>query len=172
MTPRAEIKASKADYVLNHGLSVLDEYGCLKVPFLLILAMVYLARHPLVPLAVFAAGGKNGPMSYLLDASHLLLYISCSIPALAVLLAWNHRLPAGRAVVRWIWARGQWLLLLAALSDMAVRLYLTENLLKGLAIAQLLLDGYVIFYIFISVRVRDVFAEFPAPEEPTQGEPP
>lgn len=158
-------------YILHHGPSVLDRHGCLKVPFLLAVAMVYLARHPLLMPLIFYSlrkTGETGGMNALLDASHFLPYLACSIPALAVLLAWNHRQPAGGARVRWIWARGQWFLLLSALFDMAARLYLTENLFKGLALAQVLLDGYVILYIFISARVRCVFADFPEPEETTQ----
>jgi len=162
---------SKTDYVLSHGPSVLDRHGCLKVPFLLAVAMVYLARHPLLmPLVYYSLKktGETGSMNVLLDASHFLLYFACSLPALVVLMAWNYRLPTGGTRVRWIWARGQWFLLLSALFDMAARFYLTENLFKGLALAQLLLDGYVILYIFISARVRDAFADFPAQEATTQ----
>lgn len=141
------------------------------MPFLLVAAVAYLARHPfLMPIVFYSLrrSGETGGMGVLLDASHFLLYMACSIPALAVLMAWNHRLPAGGSRARWVWARGRWFLLASALLDLAVRILLTANLLKGLALLQLLLDVYVVVYIFVSARVRDVFADFPAPEEPTQ----
>ena len=132
-------------------------------------ALIYLARHIFLPIIVFALARKSqsGDLFYLLGGTHANLYMLVSLPALMVLVIWGRRGPASPELMRWAWRRGRRFIALSALLDLGLRLTLTANLFKGLAIAQCLLDFYILVYLRISPRVRQVFEDFPEPPQTT-----
>jgi len=135
---------------------------CLKVPFWLGLSIAFLSRHILTPIAVFAIARKTGntEMNYLLSEIGV-AHIFASMPALLVLTAWFKRNPSSPVWVRHVWLNGRMLLIISAMADLSLRLVMTVNWWKPLAVAFVLLDIYVVIYIVISQRVRDVFTDFP-----------
>ena len=149
--------------VLSYDPWCYDNNLCLKVPFILALSIFYLSRHVIVPLIVFSIERKtqSEDMFYLLSGSNTLIYLPCGLAALVVALCWARRTPKAGTMVRRLWGRGRLWLLASALLDIGIRIATTTNLLKGFTLALLLLDIYVVLYLFISVRVRDVFADFP-----------
>ncbi|HUN74174.1 MAG TPA: DUF2919 family protein [Steroidobacteraceae bacterium] len=152
----------------------LDDYNgdlCLKPPLLLWIAMLYLSRGIL--LFVLSTTGSMAALSS--DAVTLLRgslspeMVIPSVMAAAVLCALLRRMPSASKPVRWIWTNGQFLLAAAALADLVLQL-LDSPLLRGDTYDQpawplvaATVDLYFLAYVFASRRVRDVFADFPAP---------
>ncbi|HWP00060.1 MAG TPA: DUF2919 family protein [Methylococcus sp.] len=152
-----------------------DDHLCLKVPFALVVSILYLSRHLILPLVVFATARKTGTgdLMYLIGEAHAWIFLLASVPAAFLVLAWARRTPAAGAMVRRIWRSGRWLLVTSALLDLGLRLWLTSDFLRGFTIAAVLLDGYIMIYLFMSPRARDVFRDFPAASSPvTTKEPP
>jgi hypothetical protein len=152
-----------------------DNHLTLKPPLLLWIAVVYLSRAITLPVLVklSALGGGSADttefMRGLFSASTLLP----SGVAAIVLYPLLRRSPSASERARWIWARGRLLLGTAAVLDFV--LSLTGGLawhgeLANPSPATLLteaFDLYFLAYILASRRVRDTFADFPAPLEVT-----
>jgi hypothetical protein len=82
-----------------------NDYLVLKVPLLLALAMVFLSRHLVLPLAAIVASfkrGGSGSMNYLIGSEHGMAFILGSLPAILVLFAWIKRQPESGPRIRWI----------------------------------------------------------------------
>jgi len=147
-----------------------DDNLCLRPPFLLWLAMLYLSRGIL--LFVLSAAGSLAALSSdtltLLRGSLSLGVVIASSMGAAVLYALLRRGRRASRAVRWVWNNGQVFLGAAALADAVLQL-LGSPLLHGdpydqtvWPLAAAALDLYFLAYIFASRRVRDVFADFPA----------
>jgi hypothetical protein len=156
----------------RYGLNDYNNDFCLKPPLFLWIAMVYLSRGIL--LFVLSAAGSMAALSSdtvtLLRGSLSPEMVIPSVIAAAVLCALVRRVPSASKPVRWIWTNGQFLLAAAALADLVLQL-LNSPLLHGDAydqsawpLAAATLDLYFLAYVFGSRRVRDVFADFPAPD--------
>jgi hypothetical protein len=70
--------------------------------------------------------------------------------------------------VRWIWARGQILLAVSAILDIALQAIAAIgqgeiNNLSLLSAAAAVVDLYFLVYVLAASRVRHVFSEFPDP---------
>ena len=143
-----------------------DNFLCLKVPFALAVSIFYLARNLIVPFTVFAIARKtqSEDMFYLLSDANSLIYLLCSLPALVIAVCWSRRTPKGGIWVRWLWSQGRGWLTASALLDLSLRIATTTNFFKGFTLAACLLDIYIVVYLFMSVRVRDVFEDFPEAE--------
>lgn len=142
--------------------------GTLRVGWLLWLILAFLTRHwmLLVMGAVTAlVGSPSGAGAS--DSSALYSgpwYLLTSLPALALLAAAARRQASSGRPVRWLWQHGRWLLLAAALGDLALLIAtgygrLTE--LSELHIVGGLLDLYILAYLLRSRRLRRRFADFP-----------
>jgi len=95
-------------------------------------------------------------------SSGTLLY-SC-IPALLVIISMAGRKPTTGHWLRWIWQKGQWLLLLAIVLEMAFFTWYFVQGTKKINEVNLMfiyIDLVLIFYLMKSQRVRDAFAQFP-----------
>jgi len=158
----------------RYGLNHYDANFCLKPPFLLSLAMLYLSRGILLLLlsSVGSLAALSSDTVMLLRGSIKLGTVIPSILGASLLYALGRRVPSASKAVRWIWSNGQVLLAAAALADVTVQL-LNSPLLYGDAYDQTawplvaaMLDLYFLVYVFASRRVRDVFADFPAPDGP------
>ena len=147
-----------------------DDNWCLKPPLLLWIAIVYLSRAISLPLAAALcslAGVGADTVSLLRDLWSADAVLSSSIAA-AVFYALCRRVPSASEAVRWIWRHGRMLLAIAALLD--VCLSLMTPIRQGAGSHQALLfvvgagiDVYFLLYVLLARRVRDTFAEFPAP---------
>ena len=157
----------------TYSLSSYDDHFCLKPPALLWLAAVYLSRAMVLIFAsdvASVARAGAGVVAMLRSAVSVYALIP-SLIAAPVLYALVSRAPSSRKLVRWIWARGRMILIVAAILDCAVSLAAsgiaggeTADLNAGLLLAAVF-DVYFLVYIVATRRVRDVFADFP-PFEP------
>jgi len=143
---------------------------CLKPPLLLWVAVLYLSRAITLPIAM-AIGHFAGVDSRAITSIRAFWSVDALIPSLmavVILYALCRRVPTAPSLVRWIWARGQIFLAVAAVLDIALILialirqgeFSEVPLLPMLAAA---VDAYFLVYILAARRVREAFAEFPMP---------
>lgn len=152
-----------------YPFSAYDDEGCLKPPMMLWVALLYLARGLVLP-PIMGMGHWSGVNS---DALGLLrelwqpLQLIPALMVLPVLCAAFRRVPQAWDSLRWIWRQGRPIMILAALSDVAVgivSLIQRGNLDDGLVVPvfSALLDGYVVLYLLLASRVGDTFRDFPS----------
>lgn len=149
-----------------------DHHFCLKIPTLLAASIVFLCRDFLTPvlLAVTSLGGGANNLDWLSATQQPLWYLR-EMPSVGVFYAMLRRAPTGDAVARWAWRHGRGLLALAvALQSAPTMLALlapaSGHLPPGWpAVCLLALDLFVLCYVLLSGRVRDVFSDFPAPTD-------
>lgn len=148
-----------------------DRYLALKPSPLLVLVMLYCARHPFFVLLAFNPSRKLGA-----DLSFLQHYTTPAtllfgLPALVLIAAWSQRNPDAKPLWRTIWHHGKALLWssLAAhfvfLAHSAGPDILYSYVLSDasrLALTNLGIDLLALYYLWRSPRVTDVFADFPA----------
>jgi hypothetical protein len=145
-----------------------DDNFCLKPPFLLWLALLFLSRGVLLPFVIglsASGGGNSESIKYLKDV----FATNALIPALIaapVLLALLRRAPRASALFRWLWTHGRSLLTLSALIDLtfALRIVFEEGTVDQAAFGAIVsagIDTYFLLYLLTVRRVRDSFSEFP-----------
>ncbi len=155
----------------SYASSSYDGYSCLKPPLLLWVAMLYLSRGFTLPMAM-GIGSYAGVDARAIALCRNLWSAYALLPsavAAVVLLAAILRVPGASQGVRWIWARGRMLLVVALGLDFAQLLvplvahgeFDDQVFLSLLAAAA---DVYLLLYILKARRVRDAFAEFPFSE--------
>jgi hypothetical protein len=158
-----------------YSSSQYDEYFCLKPPLLLWAAILFLSRSISLPL-VIGLGNFAGVDAAALTELRRFWSLDNLLPSLlaAVLLyAVVRRVPTAPAAVRFIWSHGQKLLVLAAAIDFvqaAITIFRMANLSDEvlLSVGCAAIDTYFLLYLLLARRVKDAFAEFPAPlEAPT-----
>jgi hypothetical protein len=160
-----------------------NDNNVLKVSWPLKLVLLY-AIKPYIPGLIPAVGNMMGGIgkilmdlvptatkdfAYQYFISHLLW--TC-LPALVlVIVALKRNLPkapqAGR-FVRWSWKNGRELLMFVFILEIAMILvYLVAGLKKPdeVFLMVLYLDAMAIFFLVKSQRVREIFAEFPLPDD-------
>ena len=160
---------SKRLEIGKYGLHSYDDFLCLRPPGLLIASLVFLCRGLLVFGLFGLSGGVPEAFKGIVDSETLWRGCLAAAPAVLVLYALFARVPTAPAFVRWIWRHGRGLMLLAALSYIAVaaaqfgvdprRWHGTGSLVaKIVVLAELGTIGYV----FLSSRVRQTFLDFPS----------
>jgi hypothetical protein len=147
-----------------------DQYLCLRPPLLLWAAVLYLSRAISLPL-VLGIGSLGGGTSDTMDMVHGLFgyhTVGSSFVAFPVLCAFAVRSPDAGRWVRWTFAHGRVLLAAAAAVDAVltltgVTLASVENADARVAASLFgtVIDGYLLGYLLLSKRVRDVFSDFP-----------
>ena len=157
----------------SYPASYYDDQMCLKPPLLLWVAVLYLSRAITLPVAM-AIGHFAGVDSRAIESFRAFWSLDALIPSLiaaVILYTLIRRVPTAPRLVRWIWARGQIFLGIAAVLDIA--LILNRLIHQGeindsslLPIAAAAVDAYFFAYILAARRVRRAFAEFPAPFSP------
>jgi hypothetical protein len=161
----------KTDHPRRYNVAAYDQHLCLKPPWLLWICAFYLSRAFSLPVILgmssLAGGSANttGLMSGLFNPSTLVP--SCI--AFLVLFSLVARSPSGGRGVRWIFARGRLLLVLAAVIDLGLavgsmslqQVEAGDERVAGLLLSAFF-DVYFLIYLLFSKRVRDVFADFPA----------
>jgi DUF2919 family protein len=150
--------------------SSFDDDMCLKPPWLLWLAVIYLARAILLPV-VIGIGHFAGVDEQAFVALRSVWSFEGMVPALMalpLLYALIRRGPAAGKVTRWIFAHGCGIVAVSAAVDAglaAIRLaapahFGDESIVP---IGSVLVDGYFFAYVLIARRVRDCFSDFPPP---------
>ncbi len=149
-----------------------DHQLCLKPPLLLWVAVFYLSRAITLPIAM-AVGHFAGVDPAAIAVVRDLWSVDGLIPSLMaaiMLYALCRRVPTSSKTVRWVWAHGRILLAVAASLDIVLlmiapllRRELDDQSLPSVLAA--LVDLYFLIYILAARRVRDAFAEFPAPPD-------
>lgn len=158
---------------LTYSPSSYDNHFCLKPPALLWLAAIYLSRAMVLIFAAdiaWVARAGNDVVTMLRGAASVYALIP-SVIAAPVLFALVARAPTSRKLVRWIWTHGRAILIVAAILDFVASLAASgivggdaADLSAGFLVAAAF-DVYFLVYIVATRRVRDVFADFPTPEQ-------
>jgi len=165
----------RSDYDIN---DFLDD-GTLCVSGTLWLVMLYLSRHLL--LLVLGAISTFFTSQQGLDASGFSVlysspvFLAASLPAAAVVVASLCRRPAAGSLVRGLWRSGRWLLVAAAIIDLALIGWTIatsaptypDTVLFTLGV----LDAYALLFLLRSARARDTFSAFPARPAPPERAP-
>jgi hypothetical protein len=156
-----------------YSSSSFDDDMCLKPPLLLWLAVIYLTRAILLPIAI-GVGHFAGVDQRAFDSLRSLWSSGAVAPALValpLLYALIRRGPGAGRITRWIFARGRILVVVSAAIDLglsAIRLgtaggFGDESIVP---IGSILMDGYFLVYVLAARRVRDSFSDFPPPNQP------
>jgi hypothetical protein len=151
--------------------SYYDHYDCLKPPAMLWFAVFYLSKAITLPVAA-GIGSFAGVNSAALSMIKGFWNINSLVPSLiaaVILYALCRRVPTASGAVRWIWARGRFILALSAGIDLVLSVIppirlgeINDEVLWSLINAAI--DAYFLLYILTVRRVRDAFSEFPPPE--------
>ncbi|HLZ99044.1 MAG TPA: DUF2919 family protein [Steroidobacteraceae bacterium] len=150
-----------------------DEDMCLKPPLLLWLAVLFLSRAVMLPIAIGIGhiAGVNAQAMTLLRGFWSEDQLLPAVIAIPVLYAFWRRVPSASGMVRWIWARGRIFLALAAGLDIFLPVIarfwhgdVNDQFVVALFTSGM--DAYFLVYIFAARRVRDTFADFPPPAAP------
>jgi hypothetical protein len=164
--------AKSYDLTKYHPWSFDDDF-CLKPPFLLTAAMVYLCRSFLFMLLIITAttrGSSSGGLEgFLPSGDHPMSIGLTGLPALLVLYARVRRSSKAGNFVRWIWRNGRALLGLSAVLELgsgALLIYANSGQSHDgdlFRFGLMILDTYILLYVSISRHVKDVFSDFPVP---------
>jgi hypothetical protein len=159
-----------SDPAHSYPASYYDDQMCLKPPFLLWVAVLYLSRAITLPIAM-ALGHFAGVDSSAISSIRVFWRLDALIPSLiavAVLYALCRRVPTAPRLVRWIWVRGRIFLAGAAVLDLVLLsiALVRQGEVSDFSLPSLIaatVDGYFLVYILAARRVRQTFSEFPAP---------
>ena len=153
----------------SYSPSNYDDEMCLKPPLLLWLAVLFLCRAIMLPVAIgigHVAGVNADAMTQLRDfwSADQLVPAAIAIPVLCA-LCW--RSGSAPDALRRIWVRGRVLLALSAAVDIALPIasQLWQRQITDQFVVTLFASGvdvYFLVYILAARRVRDTFLDFPA----------
>jgi hypothetical protein len=155
----------------TYNPSAYDDNFCLKPPGLLWLAVLFLSRaFLLLVIYVVSSLSRVSPEALATLRGTVSIYaFAPSLVAAPVLFALLRRAPSATKLVRWFWAHGRTILILAAILDCAVSIS-GSGLIDGdvanlnpLSLLAASFDIYFLVYILATRRVRDAFADFPPP---------
>jgi Protein of unknown function (DUF2919) len=156
-----------------YPLSYYDQHMCLKPPLFLWLAALYLSKAITLPavMGIGAFAGVNSAAIALFHQFWSVYQLAPSLIAFCVFVALVRRAPNASKPLRWIWSHGRLLLSLSAAIDLVMSLVIPiwqgeVNQQAVLSFCAAGIDAYFLLYILVARRVRDVFAEFPAPVAP------
>jgi hypothetical protein len=145
-----------------------DDQMCLKPPFLLWVAVLYLSRALTLPIAM-ALGHFAGVDEKAITLFRGIWSADALIPstiAAVMLYALVRRLPTASPPVRWIWAHGRIVLAVSAVLDIALltMALIRQGEINDQSIWSLVAAGgdlYFLIYILAARRVRHALLEFP-----------
>jgi hypothetical protein len=153
----------KYDFMRYNSLHVLRPHA------LLIVILAYYLKDLLIAIVIAAtaikARGLSPEMRSLLDVSSPKMILS-GMPIMFLIYALLNREPSASDRIRWIWRNGRHFILAAALLNSLLILSETTPLetLAGKALLGFLFFNItILFYIYRSEQVSDVFASFPDP---------
>jgi Protein of unknown function (DUF2919) len=147
-----------------------DDQMCLKPPFLLWVAILYLSRAVTLPI-IMALGHFAGVDEKAITLFRGIWSADALVPsAIAAVMLYSlvRRVSTASPQVRWIWAHGRIVLAVSAVLDIALLAIalIRRGEINDQTIWSLVAAGgdlYFLVYILAARRVRHVFLEFPAP---------
>jgi hypothetical protein len=152
----------------SYAPSNYDDEFCLKPPLILWLAVLYLSRAIMFPVAVSIAhiAGVNADVLTLLRGFWSVGILVPSLIALPVLYSLLGRVPTASDTVCWFWRHGRTFLAVAASIDAVVPFiaqFRSQDLgdASPLWLAASAIDAYFLLYVLGARRIRDTFASFP-----------
>jgi hypothetical protein len=164
----------RGDTSHSYPWSYYDDHMCLKPPLLLWVSVFYLSRAITLPIAM-AIGHFAGVDIHAIEKFRGLWSVDALVPsviAALVLYAMFRRVPTAAKPVRWVWTHGRSFLAASAILDIVLLLIapirdggIDDRSLFSLFAAGV--DVYFLVYLISARRVRQVFAEFPAPLDST-----
>jgi Protein of unknown function (DUF2919) len=143
--------------------------GILRISFWHWIIFIFLSRHVLATVILGAAHGSGKGGGQIIADTHLggLIqpwFLIADIPALLLLIAASNRVEKAGKAVRWVWAKGQFFIL-ASVSIYFLLfglLVFTENFRPAfIDFLLVLLNLFILYYIFKDKYVKDMFADFP-----------
>jgi Protein of unknown function (DUF2919) len=152
-----------------------DRHLTLRVPFHMMLAMLYAARHIFIVMLAYSPGRMMGDAFAFMQPLAAPMHVFAGLPAILVLLAWNQRRPEAKAFWRTIWRNGRLLLSISLLVNFAllaafqgVHAWKTFDFQDSSKLVMLTLgfDLVTVYYLWRVPLVKDVFSEFPKPPSP------
>jgi hypothetical protein len=157
-----------------------DKYMSLKPDFEMWLIMAYFLRPFVMKISTIqmGRGTKSASVSGLKDMVYpndfgFFIAFLATIPVILLLVAYMKRKPGASELVRKIWRNGRNLLVVTATLNVIIifvpfLLDLTHSI-NMLGWAQLAIAIFIIFYLYKTQRVKDVFADFPKDDPETAG---
>lgn len=147
-----------------------NRYGVLSIPGPLWIAMAFLGRHWV--LLIITLASRRSPDAIQLASSSLsAAVLLLEMPVLILAYAGFSRLPSTGAILRFIWRNGRTILAATAVINLGLLAWFLwvadvwrrpELLLASFG----LLDLAIVYGIYKSAYIKQVFMEFPEPVEP------
>ena len=159
----------ESKYLAGHhyGLNDFDKHMCLQPGLVIWLVIAFLMRPYIVMVMSFAQmGNRMGTIDLVYpDRIWFAVDALAALPAvLVVVVSWMRR-PGARALVRRAWHNGRAWLLTSSVANASVAvmsLVLSESSRTTIVSPILLvLSVWCLWFLWVSRRVRDVFADFP-----------
>jgi len=147
-----------------------NRFGVLSIPGPLWLAMAFLGRHWV--LLIITLASRRSPDAIQMASSNLsALVLLLELPVLVLAYAGFSRYPATGKMLRFIWHNGRAILAATAVINLGLLAwFLWHSDVWGrpeLFLASCgLLDITIVYGIYKSAYIKQVFMEFPAPVEP------
>jgi len=155
-----------------YSFSDYDKYMSLKLDFEMWLIITYFLRPFIMKVSTIqmGRGAKSDTVSGLKDLVYphdfgFFIAFLATIPVLLLVFAYAKRKPGASGLVRKIWHNGRMLLMVTAVLNIIIifvpfMVDLTHRI-NVLGWAQLAIAIYIIYYLYITQRVKDTFADFP-----------
>jgi hypothetical protein len=145
-----------------------NRYGVLRVRWPFWLVMVLLLRHLLLLLMIGlshrgAAGDSVGAFATLIDPK----FIPADAPAVILLFATGARVPKSGALARFLWRNGRMLMTLSIATFLGILFWREGHAIARYTLfdaGEIAANLALVAYIWLSRYLRDLFAQFPAPD--------
>lgn len=150
-----------------------DRNLVLKVPFLLMVILLYSVRHLFIVFLAYNPSPKFAGAFAFMQPLASPYFVLADLPAMLVLAAWIRRAPKAGNFVRWIWRHGQVLLSASLLPQFVLLIFLEGGGVwsayfyddrERLVIISLSLNLLVLYFLWRFPLFGDVFADFPKAE--------
>lgn len=154
---------------MTYDFSRYNQYQVLRLNWLVWGILLYMTRHTvLITILLFASGrGRTGGISGVLD-TYEPIYIIADIPVLILFSTLGSRLPGAGRGPRFVWRHGRHAILTSVVAFFAILLArngmneAAYDLITWLNVAATLAVGALVLS---SQYLKDLFAEFPAPQD-------
>jgi len=150
-----------------------DHNLVLKVPFLLMVILLYSVRHLFIVFLAYNPNPKFAGMFGFLQPLASPYFVLADLPAMLVLAAWIRRAPQAGDAIRWIWRQGRTLLTVSLLLQFGLLVYLEGGGVwdayfygerERMAIVSMGLNLMSLYFLWRFALFGDVFADFPKAE--------
>ena len=150
----------------QYPFNAYDKNLCLKLNLELWAIIIFLLRPYVI--AVFSLVNRSDKMGLIHmfgTGSGMTISLIVSIPAILVVYAWIKRAPGASSRTQWIWQNGRGLLAtstsLTIVYILVIQFFFTSNKLDTIGTAPILICPVILYYLYKSQHVRDIFSDFP-----------